>query len=122
MEKRIKPFWGPEKGIPKNLSFQDFGEVRVQLFGVNFYQSPLFLCVEGPNCSEILGKSSDVSLLLKDFFSPQILGGVKRTIVYRVHPSKTSFGGLRKWDRSGQCLFLLQKVTERRQTWGENVS
>ena len=27
--------------------------------------------MEGPNCSEILGKASGDSLLLKDFFSPQ---------------------------------------------------
>ena len=33
-------------------------------------------------------------------------------------PSKTSFGGLRKWDRSGLCPFPLSKMTGREQTGG----
>ena len=35
-------------------------------------------------------------------------------------PSKTSFGGLRKWDSSGLCTFPPRKITGCEQTEGEN--
>ena len=34
-----------------------------------------------------------------------------RETYHRVPPSKTSFGGLRKWDSSGLCPFPLRKIT-----------
>ena len=36
-------------------------------------------------------------------------------------PSKTAFGGLRKWDLCGQCPFRLWEMTGRRQTRGKRV-
>ena len=44
-------------------------------------------------------------------------GGGKRTIK---PPSKTSFGGLRKWDLSGLCPFPLRRMTLRKQRGGGN--
>ena len=47
--------------------------------------------------------------------------GGKRTIVSAA--SKTSFGGLRKWDLPGLCRFPLRKTTgENKRGGGENVS
>ena len=43
-------------------------------------------------------------------------GGGKRTIERAL--SKTSFGGLRKWDLPGLCRFPLRKTTGRKRTGG----
>ena len=48
-----------------------------------------------------------------------ILGGES---VPQSTPSKTSFGGLRKWDLSGLCPFPLRRMTLRKQRGGEIVS
>ena len=48
-----------------------------------------------------------------------ILGGEN---VPQSNPSKTSFGGLRKWDLSGLCPFPLRRMTLRKQRGGGIVS
>ena len=43
-------------------------------FGGEFLLKPLILCIEVRIVQKILGKASDDSLLLKDFFCPQLWG------------------------------------------------
>ena len=67
-EERDNLHWG-QKGIPKNLSSQDFGEVRVNFLALILTKTLYFMC-RRPELFR--GKASDNSLLLKDFFSLQL--------------------------------------------------
>ena len=64
---------GPESGpeYSQEFVFPSFGQSSGELFGLNSYQN-LFVCVyvTARSVQKILGKSSDYSLLLEDFFGP----------------------------------------------------
>ena len=64
------------KGTPKNLSSQVWANFGCT-FGVNSYKNPSICECKVRIVQKILGKASDDSLLLKDFFGSQGLEGSK---------------------------------------------
>ena len=60
--------WG-QKGYSQEFVFPRFWQSCA-----NSYKTPLFYVSKARIVQKILGKSSDDSLLLKDFFGPQSVG------------------------------------------------
>ena len=98
---RVTTFGG-QKGYSQEFVFPRFWRSSGELFSVNADPNPLFYVQKAQIVQKLLGKSSDDSLLLKDFFGPRTL---KRMVINRAKTSPLgAFHTQLQWDLGREVL------------------